>query len=71
VHVHFLAGDDRQRRLVEGDLRAGLFSELGAERSFSLRGADARRRTRATARGCAPPKPRSAVGTRNDDARLS
>jgi hypothetical protein len=36
VHVHFLAGNDRQRRSVEGDLRAGLFSELGAERSVSL-----------------------------------
>jgi hypothetical protein len=36
VHVHFLAGNDRQRRSVECDLRAGLFSELGAERSVSL-----------------------------------
>jgi hypothetical protein len=37
VHVHFLAGDQRERRSVERDLRAGLFSELGAERSASLR----------------------------------
>jgi hypothetical protein len=36
VHVHFLAGNDRQRRSAECDLRAGLFSELGAERSVSL-----------------------------------
>jgi hypothetical protein len=37
VHVHFLARSDHERRAVERDLRAGLFSELGAERSVSLR----------------------------------
>jgi hypothetical protein len=37
VHVHFLAADQGERRGAERDLRAGLFSELGAERSVSLR----------------------------------
>jgi hypothetical protein len=36
VHVHFLAADERERRSVERDLRAGLFSELGAEHAASL-----------------------------------
>jgi hypothetical protein len=36
VHVHFLAADQRERRNVERDLRAALFSEVGAERCASL-----------------------------------
>lgn len=31
VHVHFLAGSERQRRLVELDIRSAHFSELGSE----------------------------------------
>ena len=31
VHVHFLAGSERQRRLVELDIRSAHFAELGEE----------------------------------------
>lgn len=70
VHVHFLGADERQRRTIERDLRAGLFSEPGVECLVPLRTRLSRRRTRFIARGCALPKPRSAAGTRSDDARL-
>ncbi len=35
VHVHFLGSSERQRRLVELDLRSAHFSELSAESSSS------------------------------------
>jgi hypothetical protein len=35
VHVHFLASSERQRRLVELDLRSAHFSEPGSETSLS------------------------------------
>jgi hypothetical protein len=37
VHVHFLAANECERRTVEQDLRAGLFSEVGAGQSAFLR----------------------------------
>jgi hypothetical protein len=36
VHVHFLASSERQRRLIELDLRSAHFSELGSEVHPSL-----------------------------------